>query len=984
MSEPLQRSLVAITAPVPSSSAASSMFGDLNTSTYSDAVELLLVEFERHVPMSIRSLNTLHRTSQRLSSTLDILEACSVITEEVRLLGDYDRVLMYRFDKEWHGDVIAEYTAPSVPPLYLGLRFPASDIPAQARMLYAVNTLRVISDANYTPSPILPVNNPLTGCPLDLSFATYRSVSPVHLFYLKNINVHSSASISLLINDPSTQQKRLWGLIVCHHGRPKVVPSDVRRMFQVLGNTLSSRIENMIHNKLEEKRIAMKALVAQVSGQESSQVSDHPLVSLTSHQPSYNSSLLQLFSAEYALVSVHGLRRFIGDMPEDDVPFVNAFELFLLQKRFTTIFHSENVRKAYPEAFVTFDRVHSTSGFLYIPLSLDASSFMVLFRLEQLSEVKWAGAPQKQYGVHPATQQPSMMPRASFEMWVEQVRGQSQTWSDLEIETAQTMFVHIMYLMRIVNLQTRIMEESFIKETLAREKVAAEEAARSKGQFLANLSHEVRTPLNAIIGMVDLTLSTTPVDNTQSEYLAAVQHASEALLHIINDLLDISKIESGKMVMHQDCMDLHKLLVECASIYKAVLRERGVSLLLSVAPDTPRFILSDTVRLRQVISNLLSNAQKYTNEGKIIIRVSRIAEFTPVDVGRRSSRAREIRRTNALANKSSLSNTTGTETQALEEERGIKRSLSAEDIAEQFDAIVRVSIEDTGIGIPAEKLAVIFHMFEQVDNSLTRQAGGTGLGLSICFQIISLMHGQIWCESELGKGTNLILEFPVRIDPLEKSQQTAASLQKVDSPLSTALQRLSNAEPLTLTSPSLTSASAPASMAAQSTSLTPLSPTLSSKSPSPSHRPAPYLQRRRSLVDLRVLAVDDNLLNQKVIANLLRQLGIKPDIAGDGQDAFNRVQNAKQPYNLIFMDVCMPVMDGLTATRQIRQLEVEGGIEHVTIIGLSALVMDSDRKACRDAGMDGFLEKPIKLGALQNIIKPLIEDVQPGSSSPSI
>eukprot|EP01103_Thecamoeba_quadrilineata_P011208 TRINITY_DN2627_c0_g1_i1.p1 TRINITY_DN2627_c0_g1~~TRINITY_DN2627_c0_g1_i1.p1 ORF type:complete len:968 (+),score=212.89 TRINITY_DN2627_c0_g1_i1:1875-4778(+) len=920
-----EKQLTLSIAGVPSAETAATLFGDLSTSNNQVTTELLLVEFEPYFPLNPRLFNIVHLATNRLTGIEDVLEACTVITEELGRLTGFDRIMMYEFDKEWHGDVIAERTAPGVPQLYLGLHFPATDIPPQARALYLVNPLRIISNVDYKPSPIIPLHNPATGTPIDLSFSTFRSVSQVHLQYIRNINIAATLAISIVVNDKRSQQKkRLWGLIVGHHRTPKFLPHSLRKMCQVLSHTVSSRIENLLFNKLEEKRLAMKELVATLSNQEQSSLSDHPLVSLTTISTTQllpsTLSVLRLFSAEYALVEVNGIRKLIGNTPSSETEFVEVFGKWIASQKIPGIFHSDSFVRSLPDVAALIKSPFVTAGILYVPLDQEGQNYMVLFRLEQRTEVKWAGAPAKLAQVHPTTKRLALMPRASFSVWVEQVHGKAIPWTDLELETAHTMFVHVMYLMRIINLQTRMMEEVLIKDLLVREKQAAEEASRAKGQFLANVSHEVRldrTPLNAIIGMVDLTLSTTPVDNIQSEYLGAVQQASEALLQIINDLLDISKIESGKLSLIQERMHLPQLMTEAASIYKATLKRTGILFDLLLDPSTPRYILSDSVRLRQVITNLLSNAQKYTTAGKISLTVCTADSMTV-----RSRPSTPKQRPECDGDK-------------MNDEEPKENTVT-----KQMDTILRVTVEDTGIGIPKEKLELIFQMFEQVDNSLTRSSGGTGLGLSICAQIINLMGGQIWCESQLGEGSKLTFEIPVLLAPEPEGPETQ---MEVDS-----YSDFEN-RPQPATSPST-------------------SPKPSQLQEDVSHEATLSLS-----LPFHVLVVEDNMLNQKVIGNLLRRFEVTMEFANNGQIAVSRVRDLqKTSFQLILMDVCMPVMDGLTATKEIRTFERSRDLRPTPIIALSALVMTQDRDACEKAGMNGFLEKPVKLLALKSIIKPMM------------
>ncbi len=400
--------------------------------------------------------------------------------------------------------------------------------------------------------------------------------------------------------------------------------------------------------------------------------------------------------------------------------------------------------------------------------------------------------------------------------------------------------------LRMVGALRNITAAKLAERKLMQAIEAAETANAAKTQFLATMSHEIRTPLNGVLGMAQA-MGADDLSEVQRGRLGVIRASGQNLLTILNDVLDISKIEAGKLDLEEVDFDIDRIAEGAYHAFTAIAEDKDLQLILDVAPTASGVYRGDATRVRQILYNLISNALKFTERGAVTVKVSRSG-------GR-----------------------------------------------------VRLSVNDTGIGIKRADMRRLFEKFEQADASTTRRFGGSGLGLAICRQLAELMGGTIQARSRPGEGSTFVVSLPLK----RRGQAAAAVTADTDGP----------------------AAASPA--------------------------------------ELRVLAAEDNEINQLVLKTLLSQFGLDLVMVADGQAALDAWE--REPWDVILMDVQMPLMDGPTTTRAIRRREKELGRARTPIVALTANAMPHQVEEYRAAGMDGFVAKPIDVRQLLDELQKAVE-----------
>ncbi len=532
----------------------------------------------------------------------------SIVVKTVQDITGLNRVMVYQLGHDYSGAVIAEAIGESelAAESFLGLRFPATDIPAQARQLYLQNWLRIIPDASYEPVPLIPERHPHYQRPTDLGKAELRSVSPMHVEYLQNMGVKASMSISLIVED------QLWGLIACHHPEPKYIDYETRKACEFLGQMAS--VELFRQQTLIEKRY--QAQVRAIQQQIRHTISQlQPAHAIESVLVQYQRELLTLVQASGAVIALGSQMTLIGETPPESR--IQPMLEWLVEQN-QDIYHTQALSQVFEPA--RQDK-GCASGLLAISIFLPEASYHILwFRPEQRRSVQWAGNPNKS-ATTAADGSLYLTPRQSFERWQERVHEQSLPWQTTEIAAAQDL--------RATLLLTAL---EFSRAALRESAKKAQVANQAKSQFLAKMSHELRTPLNAILGFTQLIHYHETISSEQRDRLDIINRSGEHLLSLINDVLETSRIEAGQPRLSESCFDLYQFIASVRDMLTLRAVKKGLSLKLEQTEPLPQYVWGDEGKLRQIIINLVGNAIKFTAQGEVALKVSSVAGPTQANL----------------------------------------------------------------------------------------------------------------------------------------------------------------------------------------------------------------------------------------------------------------------------------------------------------------------------------------------------------------
>ncbi|WAR60854.1 hypothetical protein PtB15_13B100 [Puccinia triticina] len=908
---------------------------------------------------SVEVLSILSQLNNQFDKADDMPTFLKMAVGLVRELTGFDRVMIYKFDESWNGQVVAELVDwKRTRDLYRGLRFPASDIPAQARELYKINKVRMLYDRDQPTARLMCKSQEELSKPLNMTHCHLRAMSPIHIKYLANMGVRSSFSISIIMND------ELWGLISCHsYGRfGQRVTFPTRQFCTMLGDTVS---RNILRLNLSQ-RLQSRKLINTTS---------------TSKNPSgyivaKAEDLLWLFDAQSGVLSIGEEAKILGTVSNSQE--ILAILEYLRVRKYDSIQVSTDINVTFPDIEYPCG-FESISGVLVIPLSRSGQDFICFFRPAQSKEIHWAGNPHEKI-MKDDKNGNILEPRKSFKIWSETVKERSKAWTDDQLETGSVL---------------SLVYGKFID--VWRQKEAAVQNNQLQALLLSNASHEVRTPLHQILSTLELALDG-QLDEDTRDNLSKSYTASRALVHVINDLLDLTKAEQGGDLFSKDPFELPSTIEEAVSIHQREAERKGLRFEMVEDPSgAPTILQGDRARLRQVVSNLVGNAVKHTTKGLIHVQWGNEAQ-TPVEP-------------------------------------------DPEDQALLLEDIVRISVAvtDTGKGIPEAQLENIFRAFEQVGSGESHDEAmceSIGLGLAVVGRVVHNMGGQLRVDSTVGQGSKFSITLPFVVPKNNNSRgatsDDSSNVKSIGSGslLSKHTTKMSSSRGSTGSNhgsgsmgtsssgideiterPSINTLTDPGESG--STTLTParvnhLLPNDRTRpvSPGPVQHVSDYQKPSRNQappkLPMKVMVVEDDPINRLILKKKLTLSGHSVSLTVHGQEAIELFERDPSKFDIILMDLQMPICDGMQATRKIREFErsmnggspsteqsetrrsEEGSAEGqspmgllpqshrvnfgVPIIAVSASLHEAQRKDILEAGMDGWILKPVDFTRLATLM----------------
>lgn len=690
---------------VPHSSGQASASVDTHIQTFRGSLHrsngVVLLELEPQAPTekthSVQFYHRLQTATLSLRRAVDLPDLAQTLATQVKAIAGFDRVMIYRFEADDHGIVIAEVKEPHLES-YLGLHFPAIDIPVPARRLFLHNWVRQIPDVKAASVPL--VSGDPNRQPVDLSNCILRGVSPYHTEYLQHMGVAGTLTISLI------DDHHLWGLIACHHYSPKRVDYETRKACEFLGQFASVELVHQQEQALNHYRTQIKTIQDRL--QYAFLQNPHSIRQILAQN---TVELLDLMHAGGMAIALDQHISLVGQTPS--LPDVRELLNWLMDLNQPEIYLTHCLVRPYPAARAF---KHVASGIMAISIVLHQKSYhLIWFRPEQIQTVSWAGNPQDAVEID-SKGNLSLCPRKSFELWKETVQEMSLPWQPAEIEAARMM--HNTLMLAVLEFSQAALEEAAERAAIAN---------RAKSQFLAKMSHELRTPLNAILGFTQIMNRSPHTSAEFQDHLGIINRSGEHLLTLINDVLEMSKIEAGQLTLNETCFNITRLIHSIEEMF--ALKAIGKRLLLKIEmdPTVPTYVCGDESKIRQILINLLGNAIKFTSEGSVMLRV--------------------------LACPCCVTSPAG----------GPLHPVDAPGVARghQNPIALRFEVEDNGCGIAEAELTSIFEAFMQTGHG--RYVQGTGLGLSISRQFARLMGGDITVCSIPNQGSTFTCQVMVNL-----------------------------------------------------------------------------------------------------------------------------------------------------------------------------------------------------------------------------
>ncbi|KAB5591393.1 Phytochrome-like histidine kinase [Ceratobasidium theobromae] len=939
----------------------------------------------------------LAQVNDQLGSAPDLESFLKVVVGVIKDLTQFHRVLVYQFDEQWNGQVVAELVDWSqTHDIYKGLHFPAADIPAQARELYTISA--------HLDHRIPPIDVPFRrqGPFVVRSWTNHGKTCSSRP--LRSRNPIGYDAFVLTRNEPNPHQifgeygctsvhsivtfGQLWGLIACHsygpHGMRVSFP--VRQMLRLLSDSISRNIERLSY----AQRLHTRKLISTVPTEQ------HP----TGYIVSNAEDLISLFDADFGVLVIGEGAKILG--PNEHGQETLLVAEYLRLKQFNLMQVSQAAKTDFPDLQLPAG-LDVIAGLLYVPLSPGGKDFIALMRKGQLRDVHWAGKPFK-----PGADSAELEPRKSFKAWKETVSGRCRVWTDEQLETAGVL---------------ALVYGKFIE--VWRQKETALKTNQLTNLLLSNASHEgERTSWTWELWLMCASENATepyyqlPRDGSKrparfGNSRKSSQVAYRSLLFTINDLLDLTRHETGNETSFNEPFDLPGTIEDAVTLYRIEAMRRQIQFVVDTS-DCPQMVTGDSKKIRTVVSNLTANAVKYTEVGQISVECRRFKE----PIGLRDSK----------------------------------------------EVAVEIVVADTGCGISSAKLESIFREFEQVESSIPRsgESQGLGLGLAVVARIVEQLGGQLRVDSKQGQGSRFSFLIPFALPDGSSSEQSfpgsggmaqrsrkssigsayasAASVRSANSQIEDIVDALS-APPGQIPSSSSRGGARQSPPVMQRPAGNPLATRMSTRVPPPpgvfpiegSRYPvrsvkvdefdldkpaapesqAPVLEQaanraQKQLEDhavsvgagkrggkkepiggvrLRILVVEDDDTNRRILCKRLAMDGHEVLHTTNGQEAVQKVEDDRE-WDCVLMDIQMPILDGFGATKAIRKLEATSFAEtstiptdrasmrlngRIPIFAVSASLREKQREEMHDLGMDGWILKPIGFDRLRTIMKGITD-----------
>ncbi|KAI9702887.1 MAG: Light-sensor Protein kinase [Candelina mexicana] len=951
--------------------------------------------------------NIMSQVQEQLASAKTLDQFLKVLVGVVKELTGFHRVMVYQFDQEWNGRVVTELVDPrATKDLYKGLNFPASDIPKQARDLYKINKVRLLYDRDLETARLVCRTVEDLETPLDLSFSYLRAMSPVHIKYLANMAVRGSMSISI------NAFNELWGLIACHSYGSKGmrVSFPIRKMCRLIGDTASRNIERLSY----ASRLQARKLINTAS---------------TQHNPSgyivaSSDDLLTLFDADFGVLSIRGETKFLGKSVQSQEAL--AMLEYLRLRQINSVTTSNDIKVDFPD--LRYPPGFSViAGLLLVPLSEGGQDFICFFRQGQTKEVKWAGNPYEKF-LKEGTEG-YLEPRKSFKTWSEIVVGKCREWTEEQIETAAVLC---------------LVYGKFIN--VWRQKEEALQSSQLTKLLLANSAHEVRTPLNAIINYLEIALEGS-LDHDTRENLAKSHSASKSLIYVINDLLDLTKTEEGGSLTKDELFDLRATIKEATDSFTGDAKRKHIDYEVIIHPGIPPAVIGDQRRVRQAVSNVTANAIQHTTKGGVKVELevaARTDERVEVDiaiqdtgVGMSSQKLdalfRELeqvqgedggileetfdsdskRITSGKEEKKTLGLGLAVVSRIIRNMDGQLRLKSEEGKGSRFviqlpfslpaEPVGQPQVEYTGFGLslrdsiekpttpPATEGEVML-----IPKGSTQKPQRVGEGVMTRKKSTESVESVNTFKSQ-GSNRSAKSDVDRLIDAIQEPHMVHRSQTRPTSSAShhsgpvtrrqldgTGLgspQAEPGEEPVKDSKTSLKGIKVPDDDVYNTLSQSDkrVSRVLFEIPHKPDERTAPPTADH-----LQVLVAEDDPVNSRIIKKRLEKIGHDVFLTINGEECSSAYGEKPGLFDVVLMDMQMPIVDGLTSTKMIRSFEKSHPSNslspraafngRVPIFAVSASLIEKDRQTYVDAGFDGWILKPVDFKRLSVLLSGIVEE----------